>query len=100
MIYVYNNLMSLILNHNNRSQPSSRALLEEVQKLISLRVGSLLSSNQSSCTFFYWLKIDRLETKKVIVCFEERKNSFKLTLSSIVSIKGITGGLTALLKII
>lgn len=51
-------------------------------------------------TFEYFHQIDSFEAPRIMLLLEERKNSYKLTITTQISIQGIDGGLPRVIKIV
>lgn len=88
------------LYQNARQNQKSNALVEEIWNLVSSKGGWVLDRNISSITFEYFFQVDSFETKKIMLLFEERKNSYKLTINAQMSIQGVEGGQPRVTKII
>lgn len=93
--------MSILLNHNTGGySPYPHIFLQTIYQLIDSKKGCQVNRGSGTFTFEYRFKIDEYESKNVCLAFEERKNSYKVTIIATVPANSIPGGLESLLKII
>lgn len=92
--------MSIILDHNRGYSPYADIFLQTMQEQVCMKRGWQIERGSSTIMYQYPFSIDKYQTKSVFVGFEDRRNSYKVTITADAPNKGIPGGLAGMLKIV